>query len=112
MRVVEVWGCVDMSDDLTVACDSAVRCQLSREITPTCPVTGDEDRYDVQVSWTPISETFEKHALADHIDAYAEETITQERLAELLSKRLSEADVANLQVTIIDTRHVGLEVIG
>lgn len=93
-----------MSKPDTVSCAATVRCELSRPLTAACPITDETDYYEVTVTWTTDSRTFEKHALADAIDSYTGVEETQEEIVAGLYDDLLTPGVSGLTVTLKDKK--------
>lgn len=94
----------------TVPCDGRVWCTLRWELTAECPHKPEQDRYEVVVRWQPDGETYEKHALASHLNDYTGTEASQEELTADLYRSLTDASVQGLSVTLKDIEHMEMTV--
>lgn len=95
----------------TVPCEHRVWCMIRWELTAECPIKPEQDRYEVIIRWEPDGETYEKHALAAHLNEYSGTEASQEELTAEIHQSLTDASVQGLSVTLKDIEHMEMEVV-
>lgn len=87
---------------MTVPVDADVHMTATCSVTHLCPFKDEVDRGGVTVKWSTNGRTFELHALAAYLQAFAEERISHEDLTDRFRRTLAFAPgVTGVEVTTV-----------
>jgi NADPH-dependent 7-cyano-7-deazaguanine reductase QueF len=95
----------------TVETVADVRCRVTTDISPKCPVVDETDHYGVTVAWDTTDVTLEKHDLHRYLQSFDGAEITQEELAHEIALTVRDAGVVAVEVRVQDTEHMDMEVV-